>query len=115
MIVDLTPTVDGTGADRLLDMVPGRPADAFGDCLQSRDQRFRDIVKIITMDGFTRYAKAAAEHLDCARTVMDPFHVVHLDADKNRRVPPTRPDPDIGASGSQWRPALPYPSHDANP
>lgn len=82
VIVDLTPAVDGTGPARLLDMVAGRSADAFGNWLQDRDQRFRDTVKITTMDGFTGYAKAAEQHLDTARTVMDPFHVVHLAADK---------------------------------
>lgn len=82
VIVDLTPAVDGTGPARLLDMVAGRSADAFGNWLQYRDQRFRDTVKITTMDGFNGYAKAAEQHPGTARTVMDPFHVVHLAAGK---------------------------------
>lgn len=82
VIVDLTPVVDATGPARLLDMVPGRSAQVFGDWLKARDQRFRDTVRITTMDGFTGDATAAAQHLDRASTVMDPFHVVHLGAGK---------------------------------
>ena len=43
VIVDLTLQVDGIGLARLLDMVPGRSADAFGDWLADRPQRFRDL------------------------------------------------------------------------
>ena len=82
VIVDLTPQVDGTGPARLLDMVPGRSADAFGDWLAARPQRFRDTVKTVTMDGYSGYAKAAAQRVGHARQVMDPFHVVHLGAEK---------------------------------
>jgi transposase len=82
VIVDLTPQVDGTGPARLLDMVPGRSADAFGDWLAARPQRFRDTVKTVTMDGYSGYAKAAAQQVGKARQVMDPFHVVHLAAGK---------------------------------
>jgi transposase len=82
VIVDLTPQVDGTGPARLLDMVPGRSADAFGDWLADRPQRLRDTVKTVTMDGYSGYAKAASEQVSKARQVMDPFHVVHLAAGK---------------------------------
>ena len=82
VIVDLTPQVDGTGPARLLDMVPGRSADAFGDWLAARPQRFRDTVKTVTMDGYSGYAKAASQQIGKARQVMDPFHVVHLAANK---------------------------------
>ena len=82
VIVDLTPQVDGTGPARLLDMVPGRSADAFGDWLADRPQRFRDTVKTVTMDGYSGYAKAASEQVSKARQVMDPFHVVDLAAGK---------------------------------
>ena len=34
------------------------------------------------MDGFAGYHSAAAKAMPEARTVMDPFHVVHLAADK---------------------------------
>jgi transposase len=82
VIVDLTPQVDGAGPARLLDMVPGRSADAFGDWLADRPQRLRDTVKTVTMDGYSGYAKAASEQVGKARQVMDPFHVVHLAAGK---------------------------------
>ncbi len=82
VIVDLTPQVDGVGPARLLDMGPGRSAEVFGDWLAARPEGFRDTVKVATMDGYTGYAKAAGEYLHRARTVMDPFHVVRLAADK---------------------------------
>ncbi|MGP5039748.1 ISL3 family transposase, partial [Corynebacterium variabile] len=82
VIVDLTPLVDGVGSARLLDMVPGRSADAFGDWLDARGSTFRHRIRVVTMDGFTGYAKAATQHLAQARQVMDPFHVVHLAIDK---------------------------------
>ena len=80
--MDLTPLVDGVGSARLLDMVPGRSADAFGDWLDARGGTFRHRIRVVTMDGFTGYAKAATQHLTQARQVMDPFHVVHLAIDK---------------------------------
>jgi transposase len=82
VIVDLTPVIDGTGPARLLDMVPGRSAAALREWLEARDQRFRDRVKVVSMDGFAGYRSAAADALPKARTVMDPFHVVHLAAEK---------------------------------
>lgn len=82
VLVDLTPVVDGTGRARLLDMIPGRSAKVLSDWLDSRDQQFRDRIKIVTMDGFAGYHTAAASAVPAARTVMDPFHVVHLAADK---------------------------------
>lgn len=82
VLVDLTPVIDGIGPARLLDMVPGRSAAALKDWLRERDQGFRDRVKIVSMDGFAGYHCAAKEVLPQARTVMDPFHVVHLAAEK---------------------------------
>ncbi|MGC0367077.1 transposase [Rhodococcus sp. 27YEA15] len=82
VIVDLTPVIDGTGPARLLDMVPGRTSAALTDWLRERDQAFRDRVKVVAMDGFAGYHKAAKDVLPQARTVMDPFHVVHLAAEK---------------------------------
>ena len=74
--------VDGTGPSRLLDMVPGRSAKVLTEWLDARDQVFRDRVKVVTMDGFAGYHAAAAKTVPAARTVMDPFHVVQLAADK---------------------------------
>ncbi|WLP88433.1 ISL3 family transposase [Gordonia sp. NB41Y] len=82
VLVDLTPIVDGTGPARLLDMVAGRSKAALKDWLGARDQGFRDRIRVVTMDGFTGYRTATAEALDKARVVMDPFHVVHLAAEK---------------------------------
>jgi len=82
VLVDLTPVVDGTGPARLLDMVPGRSAKVLADWIDARDQWFRDRIKVVTMDGFAGYHTAAVQAVPAARTVMDPFHVVHLAADK---------------------------------
>lgn len=82
VLVDLTPVVDGTGPARLLDMVAGRSKAALKDWLADRDQGFRDRIQIVSMDGFSGYRTAAEEELTKARAVMDPFHVVHLAAEK---------------------------------
>ena len=82
VLVDLTPAVDGTGPARLLDMIEGRSAKVLTDWLDARDQVFRDRIKVVTMDGFAGYHTAAATAVPEARTVMDPFHVVHLSAEK---------------------------------
>lgn len=85
VLVDLTPIVDGTGPARLLDMVAGRSKAALKQWLDARDQAFRDRIRVVTMDGFTGYRTATEESLDKARPVMDPFHVVHLAAEKLTR------------------------------
>lgn len=82
VIVDLTSVIDGTGPARLLDMVAGRSADALSSWFTERDKNFRSRVKVVSMDGFAGYRTAAAASLPAARAVMDPFHVVHLAADK---------------------------------
>lgn len=82
MIVALTPVLEGAGPARLLDMVPGRRAAALSDWLDARDQALRDRIKVVTMDGFAGYRTAAETSLSQARTVMVPFHVVHLAAEK---------------------------------
>lgn len=82
VIVDLTPSVDGTGPARLLDMIPRRSAEVLRRCLAQRDQKFKDRIKVVSMDGFAGYHTAVGEQLPTAKKVMDPFHVVHLAADK---------------------------------
>ena len=82
ILVDLTPLADGRGPARLLDIRPGRSADVLRTWLQERDPGFRSQVQVVTMDGFTGYAAAVDQVLPRARKVMDPFHVVHLAADK---------------------------------
>lgn len=82
VLVDITPVIDGAGPARLLDMVPGRSAAVLSDWLSQRGQGFRDRVEVVTMDGFAGYATATKQALPRAQAVMDPFHVVHLAADK---------------------------------
>ncbi|TXG92202.1 ISL3 family transposase [Rhodococcus rhodnii] len=82
VIVDLTPVIDGTGPARLLDMVAGRSKAALADWLGKRDSNFRSRVQVVAMDGFAGYRTATQEALPAARAVMDPFHVVHLAAEK---------------------------------
>lgn len=82
VLVDITPVMDGTGPARLLDMVPGRSAAVLSTWLNEREQDFRDRVEVVTMDGFAGYATATKQVLPQAQVVMDPFHVVHLAAEK---------------------------------
>ena len=79
VIVDLTPRADGRPA-RLLDMVPGRSAQAFANWLEARGARFRDRVEVVAMDAFSGWKQAAARMLRTAVEASDPFHVVHLAA-----------------------------------
>ncbi|AKK02022.1 Transposase [Corynebacterium epidermidicanis] len=82
VLVDLTPTVTRSGPARLLDMVPGRSADVLRRWLQAHDPGFRAQLEVVTMDGLTGYATAVDDGVPAARKVMDPFHVVHLAAEK---------------------------------
>jgi len=50
--------------------------------LQQRSEAFRESVQVVTMDGFAGYATAVDHALPAATKVMDPFHVVHLAAEK---------------------------------
>lgn len=58
------------------------PKAALTRWLTARDQAFRDRVKIVAMDGFAAHHSAAKDVLLQARAVIDPFHVVHLAAEK---------------------------------
>lgn len=82
VIIDLTAVRDGTGASRLLEMVPGRSKQVFKTWLAARTPQFRSGIEIVAMDGFTGYKTAAAEELPAATAVMDPFHVVALAGEK---------------------------------
>lgn len=81
VIIDLTGIRDGTGPDRLLDMVEGRSKQAFKTWLSERPQGWRDGIEVVAMDGFTGFKTATTEELPDATTVMDPFHVVRLAGD----------------------------------
>lgn len=72
----------GRGPARLIDMRPGRSAEVLRTWLNDRDPDFREHVKIVTTDGFAGYATAVDQTLPAARKVMDPFHLVHLAAEK---------------------------------
>ncbi|MCD2158034.1 transposase [Rhodococcus cerastii] len=82
VIVDLTPAIDVLEPARLLDMVAGRSTAALGTWLGARDQAFQNRMKIVSMAGFAGYHTATKNVLPQARTVMDPFHVVHSAAEK---------------------------------
>ena len=81
VIIDLTPVRNGTGAARLLDMIPGRSKQVFKTWLDAQNTQFRDGIEVVAMDGFTGFKTAAAEELPQATAVMDPFHVVALAGD----------------------------------
>jgi len=82
VLVDLTPLADGSGPTRLIDMRPGRSAEVLRTWLHERVPQFRAGVQVVTLDGFTGYATAVDHALPAARKVMDPFHIVHLAAEK---------------------------------
>lgn len=63
VIIDLTPVRDGTGASRLLDMVPGRSKKVLKTWLDQQEQGFRDRIETVAMDGFTGFKTAAAEEI----------------------------------------------------
>ena len=81
VIIDLTPIRDGTGPSRLLDMVEGRSKAVFKTWLNARPQAWRDAVEVVAMDGFTGFKTATSEELPAAAAVLDPFHVVRLNAE----------------------------------
>ena len=78
LIIDLTPVHDQSGPARLLDLVEGRSATAFGSWLAAQPADFAAGVQVVAMDGFAGYKTAAAQVVPDAVTVMDPFHVVAL-------------------------------------
>ena len=70
---------------RLLDVVPGRSADALRTWLSARHLDFRRRIRVVSMDGFQGYVTASKQILPTARRVMDPFNVVRLAGDKLTR------------------------------
>ena len=81
VIYNLTPTRDRSGPSALLDMITGHSKEVFKPPLATQPDTWRERIEIVAMDGFTGYMVATAEELPGARTVMDPFHVVHLAGD----------------------------------
>lgn len=86
VIVDLTPRMHG-GPARLLDIIEGRGSAALAGWMAARGEEFRRRVRVVAMDAFAGYKKAARRALPGALEVMDPFHVVALAA---RRVDQVR-------------------------
>lgn len=81
VVVDLAPGKHDRPA-RLLHMVEGRSEKAFASWLAERPRSFRDHVKVIAMDAFAGYKKAARHEVPHAVEVSDPFHIVRLAGDK---------------------------------
>ncbi len=53
------------------------------------------------MDGFTDYTSAVDQVLPEATKVMDPFHVIHLSADKLDLLPAATPTGDLRTPRTQ--------------
>jgi transposase len=104
VIIDLTPVRDKTGPSRLLDMVPGRSKKVFKSWLASRDKAWRDLIQVVSMDGFTGFKTAAAEELPTATEVMDPFHVVQLAGDALDRARQRVQQDTMGSRGRRGDP-----------
>ena len=77
-MADLTRGKDGKTRARLLDLLPGRSAAAYGDWLRERGEAFRAQVKIATLDPFDGYKNAIDDQFEDAIAVVDAFHVVKL-------------------------------------
>ena len=77
-MVDLTPDRHGRPRARLLDLVPGRSAKAYGDWLEARGDVFRTGVAVATLDPFHGYKNAIDDKLADATAVLDAFQVVKL-------------------------------------
>jgi transposase len=82
ILVDLTPTIEGSGPARLLDLRQGRSAAVLAAWLAERTPVFRARIQVVTMDGFAGYRTATRQQLPDATAVMDPFHVVQLAGEK---------------------------------
>lgn len=79
VIVDITDHTRGRTA-RLLDVIPGRSAHVVGKWIRRQGPAFRSRVRVVTMDAFEGFKKAAQSNLPYATEIVDPFHVVHLAA-----------------------------------
>jgi transposase len=69
------------GRPRLLDVVPGRSANALSTWVSGREQGWRDGVTVTALDPFVGYATALRTTLPQATRVLDAFHVVKLGFD----------------------------------
>jgi len=77
-MVDLSRDSKGKTRARLLDLVPGRSGAVYADWLGSRNDIFREQIKVATLDPFHGYKNALDDALEDAIAVLDAFHVVKL-------------------------------------
>lgn len=89
-MIDHTRDAQGKVRARLLDLVPGRSGQAYGDWLKEQPAGFIQGIKVATLDPFRGYANAIEQQLPEAIMVLDAFHVVKLGTsmvdDVRRRV-----------------------------
>lgn len=77
-IIDHTRDEHGNVHARLLDLVPGRSGQSYGDWLKEQGPDFTKGIKVPTLDPFRGYANAIRDELPEAITVVDAFHIVRL-------------------------------------
>ncbi len=77
-MVNLTRDEGGNTRASLLDLVPGRSGTVYRDWLLQRGAKFRDTVKVATLDPFQGYKNAVDDQLEDAIAVVDAFHIVKL-------------------------------------
>ena len=77
-MVDLSRDSKGKTRARLLDLVPGRSGAVYADWLRSRNDIFREQIKVATLGPFHGYKNALDDALEDAIAVLDAFHVVKL-------------------------------------
>ena len=63
---------------RLIDVVPGRSAEAVSEWLQAKPPRWLAGIRTAVIDPYSGYARGLAEGLPNARLVVDHFHAVRL-------------------------------------
>jgi transposase len=74
------------GRPRLLDVVPGRSANALSAWVSGQSPDWRDAVTVAALDPFVGYATALRTSLPGAVRVLDAFHVVRLGFDAMDQV-----------------------------
>ena len=67
-------------------MVEGRSEKAFARWLAERGRSFRDDVRVVAMDAFAGYKRAAARQAPRAAGILDPFRIVRLAGDRLAEV-----------------------------
>lgn len=68
------------GQASLIGMVEGRCESSVWTWFAARPQSWRERIEIMTMGGFSGHKSATSEEVPQAVTVINPFHVVKLDA-----------------------------------